>query len=352
MTKRIASVWQVPGGTTGRLTWVALTAVAVAGCLGRSDSEVVVYTALDSVFSQEILDDFQEETGVAVRAKFDTEATKTVGLANAIMAESGRPRCDVFWNNEILNTLRLEREGLLDVYRSPFAKKFPEMFRDPEGKWHGFAARARILIVNTELVSEAEWPTSIYDLAERRWRGRIGMAKPLFGTTATHAACLFAVLGNEKAKEYFLSLIENGIRIEAGNKQVAISVATGQTAFGLTDTDDALVMIDQASPVTIMYPDREPGELGTLFIPNTLAIVRDCPHPEHARRLVDWLLQPQIEARLARGPSGQIPLNPEVDVELRVESPQTVKPMAVDFGEAVAHWDAAAAFFKEQFTTD
>lgn len=334
------------------LTVTALASLVISGCIGRSDSDVVVYTALDSVFSQEILDDFAKETGVTARPKFDTEATKTVGLANAIIAESDRPRCDVFWNNEILNTLRLERAGLLEVYRSPLAKNFPEMFRDPDGRWHGFAARARILIVNTELVPEAERPTSIYDLADPNWRGRVAIAKPLFGTTATHAACLFSVLGQEKAKEYFLNLKENDIHIEAGNKQVAMSVAAGQTAFGLTDTDDALVMIDQASPVMIVYPDRGPHELGTLFIPNTLAIIKDCPHPQHARRLVDWLLRPETESRLALGPSGQIPLNPKVDVELRVESPQTVKPMAVDFDQAVSHWDAAAAFIKEHFTTD
>lgn len=327
-------------------------AVGITGCTGSHDSEVVVYTALDSVFSEEILDDFTAETGITARPKFDTEATKTVGLANAIIAESARPRCDVFWNNEIVNTLRLEQKGLLDAYHSPLDESYPEMFRDPEGKWHGFAARARVLIVNTELVPDAERPTSIYDMTDPKWRGRIGIAKPLFGTTATHAACLFEVLGPEKAKEFFVNLKKNDCRIESGNKQVAISVATGRSAFGLTDTDDALVMIDEGYPVAIVYPDRGPDEMGTLFIPNTLAIVKGGPNPEHARRLVDWLLRPEIEARLATGPSGQIPLNPEVDVELRVESPRTVKAMTVDFGKAVTHWDAAAEFIKENFTVD
>ena len=64
-------------------------------------------------------------------AKFDVESTKTVGLVNALIAEADRPRCDVFWNNEILNTMRLEAKGLLDVYRSPAAEEFPASSAPP-----------------------------------------------------------------------------------------------------------------------------------------------------------------------------------------------------------------------------
>jgi iron(III) transport system substrate-binding protein len=342
-------------GVSMRKQWCMCVIVAgcvLAGCIGQRDSEVVVYTALDSVFSEEILQEFSEETGITTWPKFDTESTKTVGLAKAIIAEAKRPRCDVFWNNEILHTLRLERGGLLDVYHSPMGEAYPEMFRDADGRWHGFAARARILIVNTDLVPEAERPSSIYDLADAKWRGKVSIAKPLFGTTATHAACLFSVLGEEAAKKFFRSLKANDIRIESGNKQVAISVAKGESAFGLTDTDDALVMMDQAYPVAIIYPDRQPDQLGTLFIPNTLAVIKGAPNPENARRLIDWLLRPEIETRLALGPSGQIPLNRNVDVELRVESPRTVKAMDVDFADATDHWDAAATFMRDQFTVD
>jgi iron(III) transport system substrate-binding protein len=330
---------------------IALSLAASAGCLSRSESEVVVYTALDQEFSAPILLDFSEETGVRVLPKFDVESTKTVGLTNAIIGEARRPRCDVFWNNEIVNTLRLKERGLLDVYHSPVAESYPAVFRDRDGAWHGFAGRARILIVNTKVVPKTERPTSIYDLTDPKWKGKAGIAKPLFGTTATHAACLFAALGDEKARKFFMDLQENGVRVESGNKQVAESVARGVLAFGLTDTDDALVMIDRGEPVEIVYPDQAEGELGVLFIPNTLCVIKGCPHPEQARKLVDYLLQPAVETRLARGPSGQIPLNPEVEVELRVETPKTVRAMQVDFNAAVAKWKDAATFIRDQFAT-
>jgi iron(III) transport system substrate-binding protein len=333
-----------------------LGAVAIAflcaGCgSGNSANRVVVYTALDSNFSERILDDFARESGVEALPKFDTESTKTVGLTQAIIAEKQRPRCDVFWNNEILNTLRLEKQGLLDAYRSPSAANYPEMWRSAIGTWHGFAARARVLLVNTDLVKEDERPDSIHDLADARWRGKTGIAKPLFGTTATHAACLFALLGEEPAKQFFRDLKANDIQIMAGNKHVAQAVGTGQLAFGLTDTDDAMGEIEAGRSVVIVYPDRNADQMGTLFIPNTLSIIKDCPHPEAARKLVDYLLRAETETRLAQSGSAQIPLNPEVNVELKVETPRTVKAMNVDFAAAADAWDSAATFIRDEFAT-
>ena len=327
--------------------------LATGGCWTSSPQEVVVYTALDSEFSEPVLEEFTRQSGIAALPKFDTESTKTVGLTQAILAERDRPRCDVFWNNEILNTLRLQKAGLLEVYRSPAAEAFPAMARSAKGTWHGFAARARILVVNTELladVPEDERPRSILDLADPRWKGKAAIAKPLFGTTATHAACLFAAWGDEKAKDYFLRLKQNEVGILAGNKHVAQRVAAGQYTFGLTDTDDAVVIGASQPQLAIVYPDQQEGGLGTLFIPNTLAIVKGCPHPESARKLVDYLLSPEVEARLAAGPSAQIPLNPAVDVELQVETPRTIRPMEVDFDAAADKWDTAARFLRDEMT--
>jgi iron(III) transport system substrate-binding protein len=256
------------------------------------------------------------------------------------------------WNNEILNTLRIERRGLLEPYRPAVAESYPPMYRSPQGTWHGFAGRARVLIVNTDLVPEPERPASIQDLAEPKWRGKAGIAKPLFGTTATHAACLFAHWGDEKAKQYFDTLKENDVQVLAGNKQVALSVASGQLAFGMTDTDDAIIEQAKGLPVAIVYPDQAEEGLGTLFIPNTVAVIAGGPNPEAARRLVDYLLSPEVEAKLAAGPSAQIPLGEGVEADLRVETPRTIKPMQVDFEAAAAKWDTAAAFLREKFAAN
>ncbi len=329
----------------------ALAIVAAAGgCWRSSGPEVVVYAALDSEFSEPILKDFERETGIRVLTKFDAESTKTVGLTNDILTERARPRCDLFWNNEILNTLRLEREGLLDVYLSPAAADFPPSCRSADGYWHGLAARVRVLIVNTDLVPPEDRPDSILDLTDPKWRGKVAIAKPLFGTTATHAACLFAAWGDDRAKQFFRDVNRNA-KVLSGNKQVALAVSRGDLAFGLTDTDDAIIELDQRHPVAIVFPDQEPGGLGALVIPNTLAIIQGAPNTEHARRLVDYLLRPEVESRLAEGRSAQFPLNAKVETRSRAEPPEPIRQMQVDFSAAADKWDAAAEFLRDEFAT-
>jgi iron(III) transport system substrate-binding protein len=328
---------------------LALIAGEVAASGGFAAETVVVYTALDREFSEPVLDAYSKRTGVRILPKFDVESTKTVGLTNLIIVEGGRPRCDLFWNNEILNTLRLKEKGLLAPFRPSRADDLPATFRDKDGTWYGFAARARILIVNTRLVAEADRPRGIGDLLDPRWKGKIGIAKPLFGTTATHAACLFAAWGDTKARRFFHDLKANGVQVLSGNKQVAQAVGSGQLAFGLTDTDDAMGEIDAGKPVAMVYPDRKEGELGTLFVPNTLAVIKGAPHRESAEALADHLLGPEVEAALARGPSAQIPLLKSTTVRARVETPRTVHAMEADFEEAARIWDRVAAFLAAEF---
>ena len=281
--------------------WAAL----LAGPGQKAGESVVVYSSLDREFSESILKAYGRQSGIRVLPKFDVESTKTVGLTNLIIAEAVRPRCDLFWNNEILNTLRLKERGLLVPFHPAGASDLPGAFKDKDGFWYGFAARARILIVNTKLVAAGDRPTGIRDLLDQRWKGKIGIAKPLFGTTATQAACLFVTWGEEKGKEYFKELKANDVQVFSGNKQVATAVGSGQIAFGLTDTDDAMGEVDAGSPVEIVYPDRSPDALGTLFIPNTLAIIKGSPHQKEALALADYLLNPKIEEALATGPSAR-----------------------------------------------
>jgi len=359
--------------SSGKIVWrlvVATTAVFsfgfITGCVPKTESDVVVYSALDEDFATPIFNAYDRsvdyQTGII--GKFDVESTKTVGLVNQIIAEQNAPVCDLFWNNEIVNTLRLDHEDLLQPYAPDNAAYYPREFRSETGDWFGFAARARVLLINRErwAAMQSEFaaaghaaptkPKSIFDLTQPQWEGRVGIAKPLFGTTATHAACLFAALGEERASDFFRNLRKTVI-VFPGNRQVAQAVGSGQLVCGLTDTDDAMIEIRSGQPVEIVYPDQEPGGLGTFFIPNTLAVIKNCPHPEPAKQLLNYLLAAETEQRLAAGESSQIPLNSQVKADtLPIETPATLSPMVVDFRRAREMWDAAAKFIRHEFLSE
>lgn len=337
--------------SVSRIICVAIP-LAMTGCIDRSDRDLVVYCALDREFSEPVLIDFQQETDIRILAKYDIESTKTVGLVTEIIQERNRPRCDLFWNNEILHTIRLERLGLLEAYRSPQAEFFPENYRSADGYWYALAARARILIVNTDLIrNRADRPSSVDDLTLPKWKHKAAIAKPLFGTTATHAATLFATLGPDKAQAFFESVQDN-VDVLSGNKQVAQAVARGQYAFGLTDTDDAIIEIDHGNPVAIIFPDQGPQQPGTLFIPNTICLIKGTQNYDNATQLLDDLLTRKVEEQLATGRSAQFPLHVEAVARSRVETPEDIKWMNVDFEASATSWDEWSPWLKELFYTD
>ena len=312
---------------------------------GRAE-EVVVYTALDEMYSRPILDAFEKETGIEVWPVYDTEAAKTTGLVTRLIAEQRRPRADVFWNNEVAQSIVLKNKGVLQPYASPAAKAIPKTFKDGEGYWTGFAARGRVIIYNTDLVGTP--PSSIQDFLDPKWAGKAAIARPLFGTTATHAAALFVLWGDERAKAFFHGLLENDVAILSGNATVRDMVANGEYAIGLTDTDDANGAIEDGRPAKWLFPDQD-NELGTLIIPNTVCLIKGAPHPEAGRQLIDYLLSPQVEQRLSRMRSIQIPLNPTVEAPENVPRLADVRRMKVDFDAVGAKMPESAAFIREEF---
>ena len=321
-------------------------AVLALGCSREPD--VVIYCALDQVDSEPILREFERRTGLKVQAEFDVEAHKTVGLVRRIREERSRTRCDVFWNNEIAHTVSLAEEGLLASYDSPNAASIPETFRDPERRWTGLAARARVLIVNTDLADPAEIH-GMWDLVDPRWSGQVGMARPLTGTTLTHMTALYTVIGEEKTREYLDQVQAAGVNLTSGNATLMRLVRDGKLAWGWTDTDDYNRARKQGFPVTAIFPDGGEGELGTLFIPNSVGVLADAPHPEAARQLVDYILSVEVERKLAGFDGAQIPLHAELSDEPHQLPLNEMRPMEVDYARIGAEIDARFEELKERF---
>lgn len=183
----------------GLVVFASIMIMLYTGQVEQPQESMVVYTTVDQVYSEPILKEFEAKTGIHVLPVYDVEATKTTGMVNRLIAEKNRPLADVFWNGEFAQTLLLKEQGVLAIYHSPSATDIPAEYADSEGYWTGFGGRARVLLVNTNLISPDNYPDSIFDLLEPPLPGKqIGIAYPMFGTSATHAAALYAVLGQEK----------------------------------------------------------------------------------------------------------------------------------------------------------
>ena len=257
------------------------------GCRGRS-SGVTIYASQDQVYAEPILADFSKQTGIRVRAVYDSEAVKTVGLVNRLIAEKSNPQCDVFWNNEELRTRQLEQRGLVQ-------------------RWAAVGFRSRRLVVNTNLVSTP--PKSLIQLTNALWEGKVALAYPLFGTTATHFLALRLYWGPEAWERWCRALQANKPLLVDGNSVVVQMVGRGEATIGLTDSDDVAAGQRQGLPVLAL-----PLEDLSLLIPNTVSVIRNSPHSAEAERLFTYLqsdnvLKGLISASALEGSSSKSGIN-------------------------------------------
>ena len=263
MTVRLQTAW---------LIGVAL----LAGCAPGGDS-VTVYTSQDQVYAEPILQRFEQETGVRVRAVYDSEVVKTVGLINRLIAEKNHPRCDLFWNNEEYRTHQLAARDVL-------AAGVPI---------ESFGVRTRQWVWNTNRLGRAELPPSLAALTNAQWRGRVVIALPLFGSTATHFQVLRQRWGAARWQAWCRALLANGVMTVDGNSTVVQLVGRGEVALGLTDSDDIRAGLRNGLPIA----GKPLGQDG-LVIRNTLGHIRGAPRPGLANRLAKFLQSPTVRAAL------------------------------------------------------
>lgn len=294
-------------------SFIALLLITLPTCGGRP-ADVVLYCAVDQSHSEPIVRAFEEATGLVVDFHPDIESTKSVGHRRRLQEEANNPRCDVFWNNEVVQTVLLVEAGLVAPYDSPSAADIPGTFRDPDHMWTGFGARGRVLIVNTDAFpDEASRPASTDSFLDPAYRGHAGMARPLTGTTAAHGAIWIERWGAEATFSHLQAMRDNGVVFGPGNAHLMRLVRSGELGFGWTDTDDMLVAEREGFPVAQVVPDQGDGEFGLIVIPNTVSLVKGAPHPDAARQLIDYLLSAEVEGMLAHGDSAQIPVRKSVD---------------------------------------
>jgi iron(III) transport system substrate-binding protein len=269
--------WRRGAVAVMRLAGALLGAVVMAGCGGGKSREVVIYTSQDEVYAEPIFQDFEKETGIQVRAVYDSEAVKTVGLVNRLLAETNNPQCDVFWNNEEFRTRQLLAHGV---------------FRETNA-WAELGYRSRRMVINTNLLPLDKAPKTFSDATNALWRGKVALAYPLFGTTSTHFLALRQRWGDDQWQAWCRALVANQPKVADGNSVAAKLVARGEAWIGFADSDDIAAEQHDGAPVVALPVSDE-----TLFLANTVAVTRGAPHPAEAEQFFEYLQQKEVSQRL------------------------------------------------------
>jgi iron(III) transport system substrate-binding protein len=338
---------------------VCVLSLVRCGPASTAPSEVVLYTSVDAYLLPPVVRRFEDRTGLKVRVVTDTETTKTTGLVQRLIGERDNPRCDVWWSSEALGTIALARAGVLDPFTSAqeqaLAGPWPSHLRASDGTWYGFAQRARVIAYNTDLVRPEDAPRRLRDLVDPRWKGKVGIARPQFGTTRTHVAAIIALHGESAAREWLRALRDNNIRLYDGNASVVRALSQGEIHVGLTDTDDVFNAIRNQWPVEMVFEQADPpgtdasglAGRGVIVIPNTIGLVRGRPNPRAASTLADFLLSEEVEEMLARSDSRNIPIRK--DLAMRVGAPPIEAIAPVGPEDCARFMETADAIIAEYF---
>lgn len=271
---------------------------------GSNPNQIVLYTSIDQPIARKIIDAFEKQSGLSVKIVTDTEATRSVGIAERLRAEQARPLAEVWWGNEVFNTVRLAEEGFFEKLDFDVLEQVDPKFVDAEKRWAGVGLRVRVVARHKPKGMEIKLgPIHLWDFTSPDWKGQLVMARPTAGTTGSQVAALYALWGEEKADAFFRALHENEVALVGGNSVVVQEVSAGRFVWGLTDNDDIAAMISQGGELIEMIPDQTPAEgesesLGTLAIPTTVALVKRDAVSENAKKLAAFLLSKETEQLL------------------------------------------------------
>lgn len=334
--------------------------------------QVILYTSADDAVVQALVSEFEKTTGIKVKVAGDTEATKSTGLVQRVIDEKKDEtgsRADIWWSSELVGTMRLAKEGVLEPCTprtdGDFPGGWPSILRAPDRAWHGFAQRARVLAFNTNRLNTENAPKTLRELADPLWKNRVGISRPQFGTMRTHIAVLLAENPRQVVKDFLVALKNNQVRFYDSNSAVVRGISLGEIDVGLTDTDDVWAAMREKWPVDCMFElqddpkDEVAGlkSLGPIMIPNTVAKVRGGPHTQEAIKFFDFLLSADAERILAFSESKNIPVREKLREEFaklvetqpqfkRLEIPNPFQPDPAKLATAET---AALSLLKEVF---
>ena len=323
---------------------------APATTTAAMEKELVIYSSRREALMMPTVEAFQKKTGVKVSVKSGGSAE----LRELVAQEGTAIKADIYFTTDWVDAELLRRKNLLAPHTSPLTEGVPAEFRAADGAWTGVIARSRNIMVNTTLVKREEYPTSVFDLTDPKWKGRVA-ASSLRDGVPIWLASLILLKGEAETVSYIETMIKaNGMKVLSGGSDVANAVSQGEFAAGLVNHYYYVPKKREGAPVDLIYPDQGAGQIGTLVIPLAVAATKYAPRPNVAKAFIDFVLTPEGAAPMMTM-EGEMPLRPDVPLGdhgapgvLRMH--EIKRPAPFDVDKLIAARDRAIELFTPLFT--
>ena len=297
----------------------------------EKEGKVTWYTAVDVKVAEAIAKSFK---AAYPKIQVEVERSGSERVFQRVNQEyqSNIKNVDVVNSSDASHFIFWKQQKWLASHTPPDAKKFDAKYRDPDGFYHTWRASLSVAGYNTNLVKEADAPSSYADLIDPKWKGKMAKAHPGYsGTALTGTFAMVKALG----WDYLDKLSKQGVQQLQSTTATPKSIASGERAVMIDGNEYNMFMeMDAKSPVKIIYP-RE----GTPFVNSPGAIFADAPHPNAARVFQNFLFTAPAQQLLVNE-GGQRSMHPDVkepanrtplkDLNLLADDPQAMLPQIAD----------------------
>ena len=321
-----------PSGRPVRLASVALAAVVLvtaglAGCSSSDTTTITVYSGRTAELIQPLLEKFSEQTGISV----DFKTGDSPELAQVIAQEGDASPADVFISQNPGATSYLDGEGRLATLPQATLDKVAPDLRSADGTWIGVSGRVRVLVYNKDEVREDELPTSVTDLTGPAYQGRVALA-PANGSFQDFVTAMRVELGEDETAAWLQGMADNSAETYANNNAIVEAVGRGEVDMGLVNhyyNVRALEEDPDLPSVNYFFPN---GDVGSLLIVSSVAMLKTSKNPEAAQKLVDFLLTEESQKYFAEE-TDEYPVLPSVPIEPGLPPLDSLGTDRVDFNQ-------------------
>lgn len=276
-----------------------------SGCTKAETKEVKVYSIIHDEETKALTDLFTQKTGIPVSYLRAT----TGELVNRVIAEKDDPQADILLGGASSYHIKLDEEGALESYASPFAQNLPDYAVAKDGTWTGFCVLTLGIGINSKRFAEKfpgqAYPKTWEDLADPLYKGEVVLTNP----AASSTAYLFVQdqlqrLGTEKGFEYLESLSKNVGQFPDSGSAPAKLVGTGEYALGVSYIHALAKYKAQGFDVETVAPPQSVGDV------DCISIMKNTKNLKGAQAFVDFMLSKEAQ-ELMSSIDFTIPVNPE-----------------------------------------
>ena len=296
---------------------MSLLLIFLAGCgqtgatpvsNGEND-ELVVYSSRNETFVDALLEKFEADTGIKVKALHAGDA-----VVNRIVEESGNVQADIFISNDIGAMEHLRLEGLLKGVNPAGIETIGDHYRAEDQSWFALSARTRVLMYNKDLITEEEMPKTIAELTDPVWKDQFAITRGGNGGMISHVSALRYEWGDDQTLAWLTNVKDNAGAIMQGHGDIRRAVGSGEFKFGLVNNYYYHQQLGEPehNNVGIIYPDQGGDEMGAVINAAGVAFIKGGPSTDSALIFAEWILQPENQREFSFS-SLEVPINPEIE---------------------------------------